>query len=276
MAEQSLSQLTSPVKSGNLIHIDFLNDETPVVLSTDVARHFQKKHKHVLDDIRRIQSICPKSFFGPNFRPIETEVTVGFGIRKNPAYLLTRDAFSLLVMGFTGSAAIRWKLRYIEAFNALEAAVRENVRTDALTKSALAVESAFRQGYDAGRASALPDVLGAEQKARLDTARLLWRFGPERKRRLRAAVRYRKMGLGIHDIAKLLDVSNREISSLLDAAEALGELPPRRERPALRQGNLLTDGVASGSELIAKAARSSRVARVNMDATPERGKEVGA
>ena len=51
------------------------------------------------------------------------------------------------------------------------------------------------------------------------------------------------MGLGIHDIAKLLDVSNREISSLLDAAEALNLLPPRRERPALRQGSLLEAGV---------------------------------
>ena len=40
------------------------------------------------------------------------------------------------------------------------------------------------------------------------------------------------MGLGIAAIAKLLDVDNREISNLLDAAEALGELPPRRQVPA--------------------------------------------
>ena len=40
------------------------------------------------------------------------------------------------------------------------------------------------------------------------------------------------MGLGIAAIAKLLDVSSREISNLLDAAEALGELPPRRQGPA--------------------------------------------
>ena len=38
----------------------------------------------------------------------------------------------------------------------------------------------------------------------------------------------------------------------------------------------LTAGGASGSEQIAKAARSSRLCRVNMDATPERGKEVEA
>lgn len=35
-------------------------------------------------------------------------------------YLLTRDGFSLLVMGFTGSKALEWKLKYIEAFNKME------------------------------------------------------------------------------------------------------------------------------------------------------------
>lgn len=104
----------------------------------------------------------------------------------------------------------------------------------------LAHESGYLQGLDEGRASAAPEVKAAEERVRRDTARLFWRLGPARKRRLRSAVRYRKMGLGIHDIAKLLDVHNREVSKLLDAAEALELLPPRREgsaRPV--QGNLL-------------------------------------
>ena len=163
MAEITVSQVTSNVNENNLIHIDFLNGETPVVSSLDIARHFQRRHAHILRDIDRLCSILPKSFNASNFGRVDILDAKG---EKRPAYLLTRDAFSLLVMGFTGSAAIRWKLRYIEAFNALEAAVRENVRADALTKSALAVESAYRQGYDAGRASALPDVMSAEQKAR--------------------------------------------------------------------------------------------------------------
>ena len=112
----------------------------------------------------------------------------------------------------------------------------------------LATESAHRQGYAEGRASALPDLLEAEQKARLDAARLLWRFGPERKRRLRSAVRYRRMGLGIHDIAKLLDVHNREISTLLKAAEALGELPRWRQGPALPVQGSLFDPAPSTAE----------------------------
>ena len=39
-------------------------------------------------------------------------------------YLLTRDGFSLLVMGFTGARALEWKLKYIEAFNQMEQAIK--------------------------------------------------------------------------------------------------------------------------------------------------------
>lgn len=100
----------------------------------------------------------------------------------------------------------------------------------------LARESGYRQGLDEGRASVVPLL----DEVRGTTARQFWRLGPARKRRLRTAVRYRKMGLGIAAIAKLLDVDNREISNLLDAAEALGELPPRRQVPARPvHGNLL-------------------------------------
>ena len=77
----------------------------------------------------------------------------------------------------------------------------------------------------------------AEEEARQKTARQFWRLGPARKRRLRAAVRYRRMGLGIGAIARLLDVNNREISNLLKAAEALGELPAKPARPV--QASLL-------------------------------------
>lgn len=183
----------------------------PTCLSTDVARHFQRRHSHILRDIDRLRSILPKSFREPNFGLTFNEVSGPNGAtRQEKAYRLTRDAFSLLVMGMTGKAAVMWKLRYIEAFNALEAAARETLRAGALEDSA---------------------------RTRRETARLIWRLGPARKRRLRAAVRYRRMGLGIGAIAKLLDVNNREISSLLRAAEALGELPAKPVRPV--QASLL-------------------------------------
>lgn len=40
-------------------------------------------------------------------------------------YLMNRDGFSLLVMGFTGKKALEWKLQYIKAFNQMEKFIRE-------------------------------------------------------------------------------------------------------------------------------------------------------
>lgn len=82
--------------------------------SRDVAEHFEKQHKDVLESIRNLtaKNSATKSMF------IETS----FESRGKfyPQYELTRDGFSLLVMGFTGSKALEWKLKYIEAFNEME------------------------------------------------------------------------------------------------------------------------------------------------------------
>ena len=144
------------------------------------------------------------------------------GTRKVRQCALTRDALSLLVMGFTGKAAIMWKLRYIEAFNAMEQALYENIQREA-------------------RADGKEAIHAACEKTRQETAQLFWRLGPVQKRRVRQAVRYHAIGLGKHSIAKLLDVNGREVSRLLKAAQALGWLEENAaERPALPvQGNLL-------------------------------------
>ena len=38
---------------------------------------------------------------------------------------MNRDGFSLLVMGFTGKETLEWKLKYIDAFNKMEAFIQE-------------------------------------------------------------------------------------------------------------------------------------------------------
>ena len=230
MAENSLSQAVSFINDNSTMEVGLTADDQPAVRSDIVAYHFKRNHRDVLRDIRKLRAKCTESFYRRNFAPVEYADSKG---EKRPAYLLTRDGFSLLVMGFTGAEAVRWKIRYIEAFNALEAAALAQ-------RAELAREAGYLQGLDAGRAATLPEVKAAEEEARQKTARQFWRLGPARKRRLRTAVRYRKMGLGIAAIAKLLDVNSREVSNLLDAAEALGELPLRRQGPARPvQGNLL-------------------------------------
>ena len=87
----------------------------PVVSSREVAGNFEKEHKNVLRDIENIkaQNCAVTKMF------IESSYKAGTG-KNYKEYLLTRDGFSLLVMGFTGAKALEWKLKYIEAFNKME------------------------------------------------------------------------------------------------------------------------------------------------------------
>ena len=92
----------------------------PSVSSLDIAEHFQKRHDHVLRKIRQIISECQPEFTAPNFGVSEYVDDTG---RSLPMFNLTRDGFTLLAMGFAGKVALTWKVRYIEAFNAMEQAI---------------------------------------------------------------------------------------------------------------------------------------------------------
>ena len=86
----------------------------PVASSRQVAENFGKEHKHVLDAVKNLvaENSAAKSMFHP--------ATFENRGKQYPMYLMNRDGFSLLVMGFTGKAALEWKLKYIAAFNEME------------------------------------------------------------------------------------------------------------------------------------------------------------
>lgn len=91
--------------------------------SLDVAEHFGKRHDKLLYEIERryaglIGKGCAQNGGHPLFMK-STYVHEQNG-QKYPKYFMNRDGFSLLVMGFTGQAALEWKLKYIEAFNHME------------------------------------------------------------------------------------------------------------------------------------------------------------
>lgn len=98
-------------------------DGVPRASSLDVAEKFGKEHKDVLRAIETAIMQVPEIFGRRNFALSEYEVDQGLGVRKQPFYQLTRDGFSYVCMGFTGKEAARWKVAYIEAFNAMEKAL---------------------------------------------------------------------------------------------------------------------------------------------------------
>ncbi len=70
------------------------------------------KHKHINENIRKLMvenSTVKNMFYKSSY--------ISSRGRTETEYLMNRNGFSLLVMGFTGSKALEWKLKYINAFN---------------------------------------------------------------------------------------------------------------------------------------------------------------
>lgn len=82
-----------------------------------VAEKFGKRHDNVLRDIAGLKEDAPGEFWLLNFEERDYLDSRG---KNQPMVELTRDGFVLLAMGFTGAAAMAWKVRFIEAFNLME------------------------------------------------------------------------------------------------------------------------------------------------------------
>ena len=94
--------------------------DTARVDSLFVADFFEKQHKHVLRDIAKITqptSGLSEEFIKSNFKEDKYKNVTG---RKLPCYQMTRDGFTMLVMGYTGTKAMRFKELYIKRFNEME------------------------------------------------------------------------------------------------------------------------------------------------------------
>lgn len=103
--------------------------DTARVNSLYVAQFFEKEHKNVLRDIEKITG--PNSGLSEEFARLNFELsnyTDSTG-RKLPCYMMARDGFTILVMGYTGKKAMRFKELYIRRFNAIERFIETLVTT---------------------------------------------------------------------------------------------------------------------------------------------------
>lgn len=97
----------------------------PVATSRRMADIFRKEHKNVLRAIMdKIESsyndelmaqFCAVNFIESRYKERG---------RYFPEYLLTRDGFSFVAMGFTGKEADRFKVDYIARFNEMESFIK--------------------------------------------------------------------------------------------------------------------------------------------------------
>ncbi|AKP66319.1 phage antirepressor KilAC domain-containing protein [Companilactobacillus ginsenosidimutans] len=94
-----------------------MKDQQAVTSSLQVAETFDKSHKHVLKAIDNL-----KEGVAENWADLFYEDTYIHPQNRQPyrVIYMSRDGFTLLAMGFTGKKALKFKMRYIEAFNKME------------------------------------------------------------------------------------------------------------------------------------------------------------
>lgn len=99
-----------------------MHDKQVVTTSLALAEVFEKKHQHVLRDIDALKDV-------PNFGQMffESNEPDSYG-RNRRIYFMNRDGFTLIAMGYTGSKAMEFKLKYIEAFNQMEKKIKEETQ----------------------------------------------------------------------------------------------------------------------------------------------------
>lgn len=105
------------VINGVGVELEVANDQVTTT-SLDIAAVFNKRHDNI---IAKIETFPKDSFTDLNFKASKYIDSTG---RILPCYKITRDGFSLLVMGFTGEKAYKWKIEFIKAFNEMEKRLR--------------------------------------------------------------------------------------------------------------------------------------------------------
>lgn len=100
-------------------------DNQPLTNSLLVAEVFEKPHDYVLKAIRKIlNGGIVKNDETPMFE--ETTYMSEQNKQIYPLYVMNQDGFTLLAMGFNGKKAMEFKLKYIEAFNAMKRQIEQS------------------------------------------------------------------------------------------------------------------------------------------------------
>lgn len=91
------------------------NEEKLTTTSRKIAEVFEKRHADVLRDIENMN--CSEEFRQRNFAlsSYKTEQN-----KNQKEYVVTKDGFVMLAMGYTGLKAMEFKEKYINAFNTME------------------------------------------------------------------------------------------------------------------------------------------------------------
>lgn len=102
----------------------FKTDRNDVLTNSLLVAHkFGKRHDNV---IRAIDNLIKME--GPKLRGLyQSSTYVDAQGKDRPLMVMNKDGFTLLVMGFTGTDAVKFKIDYLEHFNRMEQALRDQL-----------------------------------------------------------------------------------------------------------------------------------------------------
>lgn len=146
-----------------------MHDQQVVTTSLKVAEIFEKEHKDVMKSIRNLmaQNFAVKKMF------VEDSY-LNSRNQQQPMYYMNRDGFTLLAMGFTGSKAMEFKLKYIEAFNKMEQIVRQELPQTPEEKLALTMQVTLRLDKRVGKLEKSIDEIQNKSEIDSDQRYKLW------------------------------------------------------------------------------------------------------
>lgn len=146
-----------------------MHDQQAVTTSLKVAEIFEKRHDHIIRDISNLSKDVPN--FGEMF--VQSYEPDSYG-RKRRMFYMNRDGFTLLAMGFTGSKAMEFKLKYIEAFNKMEQIVRQELPQTPEEKLALTMQVTLRLDKRVGKLEKSIDEIQNKSEIDSDQRYKLW------------------------------------------------------------------------------------------------------
>ena len=128
--------LPTDLNALSVIKSHIINDHGVLkITSFEIAQRFNKRHKHVLRDIQKLD--CSREFHGSNFG-LCFEINELQNGKRIPYYTATKNGFVRLCMSYTGSHANEWKELYILAFDDIAHKLTQTlVENDALKQMVL-------------------------------------------------------------------------------------------------------------------------------------------
>lgn len=136
-----------------------------------VAEKFGKNHRDVLESVRELVRGCAENSAYPMF--VETTYINEQNGQEYPMFIMNRDGFTLLVMGYNGKKAFKFKLDYIAAFNAMEKQLKEQQEQKPLTSAQMfALQANINLEYE-NRISKVEQRLNAIEQEREENGQRL-------------------------------------------------------------------------------------------------------